>query len=55
MRSVLWQVQEPLPLIVHHLPIAVTFAFISDDNILVRNGQMFPTLSKLLLSVGVSN
>lgn len=29
------EVQEPLPLIVHHLPIAVTFAFISDDNIVV--------------------
>lgn len=31
-----WQVHEPLALIVHHLPIAVTFAFITEDNILVR-------------------
>ncbi|KAL9227026.1 hypothetical protein vseg_002772 [Gypsophila vaccaria] len=27
--------REPLPLIVHHLPIAVTFAFMTDDNIAV--------------------
>ncbi|KAL2897388.1 Exosome complex component RRP45B [Bienertia sinuspersici] len=30
------EVQEPQPLIVHHLPIAVTFAFITDDNIAVE-------------------
>lgn len=29
------EVREPVPLIVHHLPIAMTFAFISDDNIVV--------------------
>ncbi|XP_010669946.1 exosome complex component RRP45A isoform X2 [Beta vulgaris subsp. vulgaris] len=29
------EVHEPLALIVHHLPIAVTFAFITEDNILV--------------------
>lgn len=29
------EVREPLPLIVHHLPIAVTFAFFTSDNIVV--------------------
>ncbi|XP_010667896.1 exosome complex component RRP45B isoform X3 [Beta vulgaris subsp. vulgaris] len=29
------EVREPLPLIVHHLPIAVTFAFFTADNIVV--------------------
>ncbi|KAK9273030.1 hypothetical protein L1049_017837 [Liquidambar formosana] len=29
------EVREPLPLILHHLPIAVTFAFFGDDNIVV--------------------
>ncbi|WOL00913.1 exosome complex component RRP45A-like [Canna indica] len=29
------EVMEPLPLIIHHLPIAVTFAFFSDGNIMV--------------------
>ncbi|XP_054817854.1 exosome complex component RRP45A-like isoform X2 [Prosopis cineraria] len=29
------EVREPLPLIVHHLPIAVTFGFFSNDNIMV--------------------
>jgi len=28
-------VREPLPLIIHHLPIAVTFGFFGDDNIVV--------------------
>ncbi|KAL9673634.1 hypothetical protein QQ045_029895 [Rhodiola kirilowii] len=27
--------KEPLPLIVHHLPVAVTFAFFSNDNVVV--------------------
>ncbi|PWA79919.1 3'-5'-exoribonuclease family protein [Artemisia annua] len=27
--------REPLPLIIHHLPVAVTFGFIGDDNIVV--------------------
>uniref|UniRef100_A0A7N0RI82 Protein ECERIFERUM 7 n=2 Tax=Kalanchoe fedtschenkoi TaxID=63787 RepID=A0A7N0RI82_KALFE len=27
--------REPLPLIVHHLPVAVTFAFFSNDNVVV--------------------
>ncbi|KAL5721213.1 Exosome complex component rrp45b [Ranunculus cassubicifolius] len=27
------EVKDPLPLIIHHLPIAVTFAFLGDDNI----------------------
>lgn len=29
------QVREPLPLIIHHLPVAVTFGFLGDDNIVV--------------------
>ncbi|KAK4276263.1 hypothetical protein QN277_019231 [Acacia crassicarpa] len=29
------EVREPLPLIVHHLPIAVTFGFFSNENIMV--------------------
>ncbi|KAF9589836.1 hypothetical protein IFM89_028771 [Coptis chinensis] len=29
------EVKEPLPLIIHHLPIAVTFAFLGDGNIMV--------------------
>ncbi|XP_058199255.1 exosome complex component RRP45A-like isoform X2 [Rhododendron vialii] len=29
------EVREPLPLIIHHLPIAVTFGFFSEDNIVV--------------------
>ncbi|XP_030474106.1 exosome complex component RRP45A-like isoform X4 [Syzygium oleosum] len=29
------EVREPLPLIIHHLPIAVTFAFFSDESTLV--------------------
>ncbi|GMH00028.1 hypothetical protein Nepgr_001867 [Nepenthes gracilis] len=29
------EVREPLPLIIHHLPIAVTFAFFGDENIVV--------------------
>ncbi|KAK9269221.1 hypothetical protein L1049_000991 [Liquidambar formosana] len=29
------EVREPLPLILHHLPIAVTFAFFGDENIVV--------------------
>ncbi|KAK6914490.1 Exoribonuclease, phosphorolytic domain 2 [Dillenia turbinata] len=29
------EVREPLPLILHHLPIAVTFAFFGDDNAVV--------------------
>ncbi|XP_074264420.1 exosome complex component RRP45A-like [Silene latifolia] len=33
--------QEPLPLIVHHLPIAVTFAFITDNNIAVIDPSHF--------------
>ncbi|KAK9698295.1 hypothetical protein RND81_08G094400 [Saponaria officinalis] len=47
--------REPLPLIVHHLPIAVTFAFITDDNIAVidptyyeealMNGRMVVTVN----------
>lgn len=32
---VLWQVREPLPLIVHHLPVAVTFAFIGTESTVV--------------------
>ncbi|XP_057522913.1 exosome complex component RRP45B-like isoform X1 [Amaranthus tricolor] len=35
------EVREPLPLIVHHLPIAVTFAFITDDNIVVIDPTQF--------------
>nr|GEX23060.1 exosome complex component RRP45A-like isoform X1 [Tanacetum cinerariifolium] len=27
--------REPLPLIIHHLPVAVTFGFIGDENIVV--------------------
>ncbi|XP_009801035.1 exosome complex component RRP45A-like isoform X2 [Nicotiana sylvestris] len=29
------EVREPLPLIIHHLPIAVTFAFIGDENLVI--------------------
>ncbi|XP_074311400.1 exosome complex component RRP45B-like [Silene latifolia] len=29
------EVQEPLPLIVHHLPVSVTFAFFTTDNIVI--------------------
>jgi exosome complex component RRP45 len=29
------QVREPLPLTIHHLPIAVTFAYFGDGNIMV--------------------
>lgn len=29
------EVREPLPLIIHHLPVAVTFAFFSEGNIMV--------------------
>ncbi|XP_059665326.1 exosome complex component RRP45A isoform X2 [Cornus florida] len=35
------EVREPLPLIIHHLPIAVTFAFISDENIVVIDPTHF--------------
>uniref|UniRef100_A0A2P2KMS8 Uncharacterized protein MANES_01G181600 n=1 Tax=Rhizophora mucronata TaxID=61149 RepID=A0A2P2KMS8_RHIMU len=31
------EVREPLPLIVHHLPIAVTFAFFSSQHMMVSN------------------
>lgn len=31
----LWQVREPLPLIVHHLPVAITFAFIGNESTVV--------------------
>lgn len=29
------EVREPLPLIIHHLPVAITFAFVGKDNIVV--------------------
>lgn len=29
------QVREPLPLIIHHLPIAVTFAFFGEESMMV--------------------
>ncbi|CAK9151287.1 unnamed protein product [Ilex paraguariensis] len=35
------EVREPLPLIIHHLPIAVTFAFIGDENIVVIDPTHF--------------
>ncbi|KAI5673917.1 hypothetical protein M9H77_14281 [Catharanthus roseus] len=35
------EVREPLPLIIHHLPIAVTFAFFGQDNIVVIDPTHF--------------
>ncbi|KAL3512632.1 hypothetical protein ACH5RR_025349 [Cinchona calisaya] len=35
------EVREPLPLIIHHLPIAVTFAFIGDENRVVIDPTHF--------------
>ncbi|CDP15071.1 unnamed protein product [Coffea canephora] len=35
------EVREPLPLIIHHLPIAVTFAFIGDENTVVIDPTHF--------------
>lgn len=35
------EVREPLPLIIHHLPIAVTFAFIGDENMVVIDPTHF--------------
>ncbi|KAK6930462.1 Exoribonuclease, phosphorolytic domain 1 [Dillenia turbinata] len=35
------EVREPLPLILHHLPIAVTFAFFGDDNTVVIDPTHF--------------
>ncbi|KAJ8543821.1 hypothetical protein K7X08_025439 [Anisodus acutangulus] len=37
-QEVIWhppEVREPLPLTIHHLPIAVTFAFIGDENMVI--------------------
>lgn len=51
---VLWQVREPLPLMVHHLPIAVTFAFIGSESTVVStqvNGYFY----HLTLHVHVSS
>ncbi|CAL5437936.1 unnamed protein product [Camellia sinensis] len=49
------EVREPLPLIIHHLPIAVTFGFFGNDNIVVidpthneeavMSGRMIATLN----------
>ncbi|KAL6976639.1 hypothetical protein U1Q18_025426 [Sarracenia purpurea var. burkii] len=49
------EVREPLPLIIHHLPIAVTFGFLGDENIVVvdpthkeesvMGGRMIATLN----------
>ncbi|XVF42917.1 hypothetical protein PTKIN_Ptkin01aG0403700 [Pterospermum kingtungense] len=42
------EMREPLPLIVHHLPIAVTFGFFVDESILVID----PTLKEEAIMVG---
>ncbi|KAG5566295.1 hypothetical protein RHGRI_002034 [Rhododendron griersonianum] len=53
--EVLDKVREPLPLVIHHFPIAVTFGFFGDDNIVVidpthkeetvMGGRMIATLN----------
>jgi hypothetical protein len=41
---VFWQVREPLALSIHHLPIAVTFAFLGDGDLLVSLLALFQLL-----------